>query len=139
MNSFKCGTHVSIQFCDDDDSCHKEEFAESAAGDSENQRMGERNLHSFAILTPYDPSKRIAATVFDGDYCNGWSHVVWIEEGKDTSGDAYANVGESLPSLGNDKIKSVMMPEQGDSWMDMWDGDQFEVDAGYSWLPIEWR
>lgn len=119
VNSFKCGTHVAIEFCDEEKHCGKEKRAESAAGGSESQLMGKRNLASFIRLTPYDPDKRFAATVFDGDSCNGWSHVVWVDAGID-SGDQYSNVGHSLESLERDTIGSVMFPRGGDYWMDLW-------------------
>ena len=98
--------------------------------------MGARNLHSFVVLTPYNPEKTFAATVFDGDHCNGLSHVVWIDEGKDTSGDKYASLAGSLLTMPHEVIQSVMLPDKGDFWMDLWDAENFTLEDDYSghWL-----
>jgi len=98
VNSFKCGTHVAITFCDNADTCEAEGLAESAAGGGWNPRMGESDMHSFVLLAPYDAREKFAATVYYNDDCSGLSHVIWIEPGQDSSLDEYSNVGESLQS-----------------------------------------
>ena len=65
VNSFKCGTNVAIEFCDKESECGHYRQAESAAGGAESKEIGKINIHSYIKLTPYDPTVRFAATVFD--------------------------------------------------------------------------
>ena len=93
IESYKCGANVAIKFCTQGEhNCDQWRYGESGAGSSESQNLGIHDSHTVILLTPYDPSVRHAATVYENDFCNGHQSVVWIDEGSSDSGDTYTNI-----------------------------------------------
>ena len=130
--SYKCGRRTAVQFCtrsEHEDKCDTFQYAESAAGGSESQNMGIHGSHTVLRLTPYDPDVRIAATVYQNTSCNGYSSVIWIEEGKIGTGDTYSNIHESLvttpvdPAIG---IGSILLPQGTNYFLRTWEHADFK-------------
>lgn len=93
--SFKTGLNTAVKFCTQTGETRCDEFiwGEAAGGGSESMDVGIQLSHTTVRLTPYDPTKRIAATTYARDRCNGHSDVIWIEEGFNSSGFNYADLG----------------------------------------------
>ena len=92
-----------------EDKCDEFYEGESGAGGSESMDIGLQNAHTTIRLTPYDPDKRRAATVYSQTKCHGHQSIIWLDEGDLDTGDRYTDLHTSidLPDLSLETSNSL--------------------------------
>ena len=129
--SYKCGRSTAIKFCTSQEYEYCDTFpnSQSAAGYGESKDIEIDLSLTVITLTPYNPDVRIAATVYENTSCQGYSSVIWIEEGKIGTRNTYHNIHESLvttpanPQIG---IASVLFPPGENYFLHTWKNTWFD-------------